>query len=411
MAQALGVEVEVLSGKDLNSGSTAPWNQWPDLYTEDVVGAIYIPKDAITNPVDTTMALAKGAKAAGALLFEETRVTDVLHEKSPHGGRRTLGVVTDRGEIRAPIVVNCGGLWARQLGLLADVVVPLHGAEHSYVVTEPIESLPQDLPTLRDFAGRCYFRRESGGKLLIGFFEQWAKPWGQDGVPHDLRFAQLAPDWQHLEPELKAMCHRLPALDDTGLELLFNGPESFTPDDRYLLGEAPNLDGFFVAAGFNSIGIQSAGGVGRALSDWIANGHAPCDLWDVELARMQPHQNHPSYLFDRTKEGLGLLYDVHWPYRQHETSRDQRLSPVHELTKKAGACFSVSGGWERPSWFAREGQEPKDEYSYGPQNWFTNCAEECKATRERVGLFDQSSFSKTLVHGKGSTSATRIRLR
>ena len=388
MARAFGSRVEVVGPEELAK-------KWPLARVDDVLGGIYLPDDGSTNPVDTTQALAKGARARGTRIFEETRVTSIDCE-----GGRVRGVSTDRGDLAADVVVNCAGMWARELGRAAGVNVPLHAAEHFYVVTEPLPELDNVmLPTLRDMDGCLYCRSETGGKLLVGFFEPVAKPWGMDGIPEGFAFGHLAEDWQHLEPQLEAMLHRVPILEDVGIQLFFNGPESFTPDDRYLIGETPEVDGLFVAAGFNSIGIQSAGGVGKVLGDWIVDGSPPMDVWDVDIARMMPFQGSSRYLHDRTVEGLGLLYAMHWPHRQPETARPVRISPLHGRLARQGACFGELAGWERANWFAPDGVEARYEYSYGRQNWWEHSAAEHRAVRESVGLFDQTSFSKHLVQG------------
>lgn len=387
MAHCFGLEVDVITPAQAQE-------MWPLMNIDDVIGAVHLPKDGQTNPIDTTQALAKGAKMGGASIFEGVKVTGV----QTHNGRVT-GVSTDQGDITAEYVVNCGGLWARDIGKMAGVDVPLHGAEHFYIVTEPMAGMTSDLPVLRDPDG-CAYYKEDAGKLLLGAFEPQAKPWGMDGIPEDFSFDQLPDDWQHFEPILEDALKRLPALSEAGIQLFFNGPESFTPDDRYHLGEAPELDNFFIAAGFNSIGIQSAGGAGKVLADWIVDGHPPMDLWDVDIRRTLPFQANPNYLHDRTTEGLGLLFAMHWPFRQFETARSARLSPLHERLKEKNACFGELAGWERPNWFAPQGVDPAYQHSYGRQNWFGFTAGEHKAVREDIGLFDQSSFTKFLVQGK-----------
>ena len=393
MARAFGCRVDVLEPKQVRK-------HFPLARVEDVVGGIALPEDGTTNPVDTTMALARGARARGAALIEDTKVTEIIAD-----GGRVRGVRTHAGDIEAKVVVNCAGMWARELGATAGSHVPLHAAEHFYVVTEPVPGVDGTvLPTLRDPDGCLYARTEPGGKLLVGFFEPVAKPWGQDGIPEDFSFGRLAEDWQHLEPQLEAMLHRFPQLENVGIELFFNGPESFTPDDRYLIGEAPEVDGLFVAAGFNSIGIQSAGGVGKVLGDWIVDGAPTVDVWDVDIARMMPFQTSSTYLRERTTEGLGLLYAMHWPHRQPETARPVRTSPLHGRLERRGACFGVVAGWERANWFAPEGALAKYEYSYGRANWWEHSALEHRAARESVALFDQSSFAKHLVQGCDATA-------
>src|SRR5215470_620298 len=386
MARCFGLEVEVLTPREAQK-------LWPLMEVGDLVGAVFLPKDGQTNPVDTTQALAKGAKAGGARIFEETAVTAILQRNGT-----VTGVRTSRGEISAEVVVTCAGMWSRDLAASCGVTLPLHAAEHFYVVTEPIPGLPSTLPSLRDPDSRTYFK-EDAGKLLLGWFEAVAKPWGIDGIPESFCFDQLPADLEHIEPLLERAMHRVPVLAKTGIQLFFNGPESFTPDDRYLLGEAPELRNFFVAAGFNSIGIQSAGGAGKVLADWILDGHPPMDLWDVDIRRIMPFQRNRRYLKDRTVETLGLLYAMHWPFRQPETARGVRRSALHDRLAARGACFGVVMGWERANWYAPAGAEAKYEYSYGRQNWFEHSADEHRAVRENVGLFDQSSFAKFILDG------------
>jgi glycine cleavage system T protein len=386
MARCFGLEVEVLTPREAQK-------LWPLMEVGDLVGAVFLPKDGQTNPVDTTQALAKGAKSGGVRIFEETAVTGILQRNGT-----VKGVKTSRGEISAEVVVNCAGMWARDLAATCGVTLPLHAAEHFYVVTEPIPGLPSNLPVLRDPDSRAYFK-EDAGKLLIGWFEAVAKPWGAGGIPESFCFDQLPADLEHIEPLLEQAMRRVPALAKTGIQLFFNGPESFTPDDRYLLGEAPELRNFFVAAGFNSIGIQSAGGAGKVLADWILDGHPPMDLWDVDVRRAMPFQRNRRYLRERTVETLGLLYDMHWPFRQVETARGVRQSALHDRLKARGACFGELAGWERANWFGPAGVEPQYRYSYGRQNWFEHSAAEHKAVREAVGIFDQSSFAKYLLQG------------
>jgi 4-methylaminobutanoate oxidase (formaldehyde-forming) len=289
-------------------------------------------------------------------------------------------------------------MWAREVGGWADVTVPLHAAEHFYIVTQPIAGLSSGLPVLRD-ADACSYFKEDAGKLLVGWFEPRARPWGERGIPESFAFDQLPADLAHIEPLFAAAMRRVPALESAGVQVFFNGPESFTPDDRYLLGETPELRGLYVAAGFNSIGIQSAGGAGKVLADWIIDGHPPFDLWDVDIRRCLPFQRNKRYLRDRTVESLGLLYAMHWPFRQAESSRGVRKSALHDRLAAAGACFGEVAGFERPNWFGAPGTQPHYEYSYGRQNWFGQSAAEHHAVRERVGLFDESSFAKFVLKG------------
>ena len=386
MAKCFGLEVQTLTPSEIAS-------LWPGVTVSDVVGGVYLPKDGRTNPIDTTQALAKGAKSRGARIFENCAAQEIVVENG-----KAVGVRTEFGTIRADMVVNCAGMWAHELGAKAGTTVPLHAAEHFYIVTEPMEGLHSDLPVLRDPDGCAYFK-EDAGKLLVGWFEPVAKPWGMKGIPETFSFESLPDDLEHIEPLLAAAMHRTPALEKTGINLFFNGPESFTPDDRYLLGETPEVRNLFVAAGFNSIGIQSAGGAGKVLADWMLDGHPPMDLWDVDIRRVMPFQRNRSYLRDRTVESLGLLYAMHWPFRQPETARGVRRSILHDRLAAHGACFGETAGWERPNWYAPAGVKAEYAYSYGRQNWFDYSAAEHQAVRNAVGIFDQSSFAKFVVQG------------
>ena len=391
MARCFGLEVQILS-------PGAARERWPLLATDDLVGAVFLPKDGQTNPVDTTQALARGARKAGVRIAEDLKVTAI---RSVRG--RVTGVATEAGEVSAEVVVNCAGMWAREVGGWANVTVPLHAAEHFYIVTQPIAGLASGLPILRD-ADACSYFKEDTGKLLVGWFEPRAKPWGEGGIPETFAFDQLPADLGHIEPLFAAAMRRVPVLESAGVQVFFNGPESFTPDDRYLLGETPELRGMYVAAGFNSIGIQSAGGAGKVLADWIIDGHPPFDLWDVDIRRCAPFQRNRRYLRDRTVETLGLLYAMHWPFRQAETSRGVRKSALHDRLAAAGACFGEVAGFERANWFGAAGAEPRYEYSYGRQNWFERSAGEHRAVREQVGLFDQSSFAKFVLQGRDAAT-------
>ncbi len=386
MAKVFDLQVDVIEPAQVKE-------MYPLLNTEDVIGATFIPSDGQGNPADITMALAKGARQGGAQIFEQTKVTRILHD-----GDKTTGVETERGEIKADFVVLAGGMWSRDLAAAAGVNVPLHACEHFYMVTEPFEGVTPGLPVFRDYDA-CAYYKEDAGKILLGAFEPVAKPWGMDGIPEDFCFDQLADDFDHFEPILEKAIHRMPALETAGIQTFFNGPESFTPDDRYHLGETPELKNLFVATGFNSIGIQSAGGVGRVISEWMRDGHPPADLWEVDVRRNLPFQGNKTYLHDRVTEGLGLLYAMHWPFRQFETSRNVRRSPFYERLKERRACFGEVAGWERPNWYAPEGVEPVYEYSWFRQNWFEHSAAEHRAVREEVGLFDQTSFAKFLLRG------------
>ena len=298
MAKCFGLEVEVISPAEAQE-------LYPIMSIEDLVGAVYLPRDGQTNPTDTTQALARGARNKGVRIFEQTRV-NALETKSG----RVTAVITDKGRIACETVVNCAGMWGREVGQMCGVSVPLHAAEHFYIVTEPIPDLPRNLPVVRE-PSVCNYYKEDAGKLLVGAFEPVAKPWGGDGIPEDFSFDQRPEDFDHFEPMLERAMHRIPLLKTAGIQTFFNGPESFTPDNRYYLGEAPEVQGVFVATGFNSTGIQSSGGAGKVLAEWIRDGHPPLDLWDVDIRRALPFQSNMRYLHDRTTESLGLLYAMH----------------------------------------------------------------------------------------------------
>ena len=398
MAKCFGLEVEVISPHEARE-------MYPLLNIDDLEGAVFLPKDGQTNPIDVTQALAKGAKMGGAKIFENVRVCGIETKSAgTSGARRVSGVEIEHTGgsetkiISAEIVVNCAGLWGHQVGKMAGVNVPLHAAEHFYIVTEDI-GLPSNLPVLRDPSSWIY-AKEDAGKMLVGCFEPKSKPRPLDSIPEDFSFGQFAEDWDHFEPAMLNAMHRIPKLEDAGIHTFFNGPESFTPDDRYILGEAPELSNFYVAAGLNSIGIQSAGGAGKVLSEWIFNGHPPLDLWDVDIRRFHSFQGNSQYLKERIEETLGQLYAMHWPFRQSETSRGVRKSVLHDRLEKAGACFGEMSGWERANWFAPEGKAARYEYSYARQNWFEASASEHRAAREKVALFDMSSFAKFMVQGR-----------
>jgi glycine cleavage system aminomethyltransferase T/glycine/D-amino acid oxidase-like deaminating enzyme len=387
MAALFGLPVQELTPADIRG-------RFPLINAEGIVGGVFLPTDGVTNPVDTTLALAAAARARGARIDEETKVTALIRDDG-----RVAGVVSTRGEVRAPVVVLAAGMWSRDFAAAHDVVVPLHAAEHFYIVTEPIPGLSGNLPVLRD-PDNCFYVKEDAGKLLLGCFEPTAKPWGAEGIPEDFCFDQLPADVDHFQPILERAIRRLPVLEGAGIKLFFNGPESFTPDTRYILGEAPDLPGLFVAAGFNSIGIQSAGGAGRAVADWIIDGHPGMDLWDVDIRRFHPFQRNRAYLHARTKESLGLLYAMHWPFRQNETARGVRRSAVHDRLAAQGAAFGEVAGWERANWFVGQGASPGYDYSFGRPHWFEASRAEHLAVRHAVGLFDLSSFGKFHVQGR-----------
>ena len=389
LARAFDVEAHEISAAEARA-------MYPYLNVDDVVGAVHLPLDGQCDPANIAMALAKGARMRGARIVEGAKVTAVTAD-----GRRVTGVDwetdSETGHVAADVVVNCGGMWGRELASRSGVSLPLHACEHFYLVTEAIEGLGH-LPVLR-VPDECAYYKSDAGKMMLGAFEPRAKAWGMDGIPEDFEFGTLPEDFEHFEPILAAATRRMPLLETTGIHTFFNGPESFTPDDRYYLGEAPELEGYWVAAGYNSIGIVSAGGAGMALAAWMDEGSPPFDLWEVDIRRAQPFQRNRRYLRERVTETLGLLYADHFPYRQVETSRGVRRSPVHAHLEARGAVFGELAGWERANWFAREGQEREYRYDWHRQNWFDNQRAEHMAVRQGVGVFDMTSFGKIRVEG------------
>ena len=390
LARAFDVEVSEISPSDVKA-------MYPHLNVADVVGAVHLPGDGQCDPAGIAQALARGARAQGALIAEGVKVTRVSHS-----GGKVTGVDWLAGEqaghIACDAVVNCGGMWGRDLAAAVGVTLPLHACEHFYVVTEPIPGLRQ-LPVLR-VPDECAYYKEDAGKMMLGAFEPRAKPWGMAGIREDFCFDQLPEDFDHFEPILAAAVNRMPMLATAGIHTFFNGPESFTPDNRYYLGEAPELGGYWVAAGYNSIGIVSSGGAGMALASWMHHGHPPFDLWEADIRRAQPFQRNRTYLKERVSETLGLLYADHYPYRQMATARGVRRSPIHAHLAAAGAVFGEMAGWERANWFARPGQERDYRHGWGRQNWFDNQRAEHLAVRQAVGLFDMTSFGKIRVEGR-----------
>ena len=393
MARAFGVDVEEISPNEVK-------NKYEHLNIDGVKAGVWLPKDGQGDPGNIALALAKGARNNGVNIFENTLVTGIITK-----GRRVSGVnwKTDNstGCIEADMVVNCGGMWGHEVGRMAGVNVTLHACEHFYIVTEPVKELTQ-LPVLR-VPDECAYYKEDAGKFLLGAFEPISKPWGMSGIPKDFEFDQLPEDFDHFEPILEAACERMPILAEAGIQTFFNGPESFTPDDAYHLGLAPELDNFWVAAGFNSIGIQSAGGAGMALAEWMDSGSKPFDLGDVDISRMQPFQGNKKYLFERSKETLGLLYADHFPYLQKKTARNIRRTPFHHQLLSQGAVMGEIAGWERANWFADKGQKRSYEYTWKRQNWFENSAREHRSIRENIGMYDMSSFGKIRIEGRDAT--------
>ncbi len=390
MARSFGVEIEEISPDEVRK-------RYPHLNTDDVRAGVYLPKDGQGDPANIALALAKGARQRGAIVRERVKVSAIKRL-----GRRVTGVDWlsedgDRGHIACDMIVNCAGMWGHEVGRMAGVNVPLHACEHFYIVSEPIQGLTQ-LPVLR-VPDECAYYKEDAGKIMLGAFEPNAKPWGMKGIPESFEFDQLPEDFDHFEPILEAAVNRMPMLAEAGIHTFFNGPESFTPDDAYHLGLAPEMDNVWVAAGFNSIGIQSAGGAGMALSQWMDAGEKPFDLGDVDISRMQPFQGNKHYLYERSKETLGLLYADHFPFRQKATARGVRRTPFHYQLAENGAVFGELAGWERANWYARDGQEREYAYSWKRQNFFDNVAEEHRAVRSGVGMYDMSSFGKLRVEG------------
>ncbi len=386
-AEAFDLECEILTPAQAA-------DRVPILRTDDLQGAIWLPFDGTANPTDVTQSLAKGARQLGVRIAERTRVIGI----DVRDGAVT-GVRTDAGDVEADIVVNCAGQWAKAVGAMAGVTVPLHSAEHFYVVTEPIAGVDRMMPILRDPDGYTYMKEEVGG-LVVGGFEPVAKPWvAPDELPYPFEFQLLDEDWDHFEILMDSALHRVPALNETGIKKFYNGPESFTPDNQFVLGEAPEVRGMYVAAGFNSVGIASAGGAGRALAEWIVAGEPQSDLVGVDIRRFASFNANTQWLRARVGEVLGLHYAVPWPNREFDTARPFRRSAVHGLVSERGASFGSKMGWERPNFFAPAGQEPTIDYSWGFQNWKPWVDAEQRATREGVALFDETSFGKLLVQG------------
>jgi 4-methylaminobutanoate oxidase (formaldehyde-forming) len=391
VARIFDVEVHEVSPGEVKA-------RYPHLNIDGVVGAVALPLDGQCDPANIAMALAKGARMNGAKIFENTLVTRVTTADG-----RVTGVDYETaggpGHIEADVIVNCGGMWGRDLAAQNGVTLPLHACEHFYLITEPVAGIDLNLPVLR-VPDECAYYKQDAGKMMLGAFEPKAKPWGMEGIRKDFEFDTLPEDWDHFMPILEMATNRMPLFETAGIHTFFNGPESFTPDDRYYLGEAPEVKGYWIAAGYNSIGIVSSGGAGQALAHWITEGEPPFDLWEVDIRRAQPFQRNRRYLKERVTETLGLLYADHFPYRQMATARGVRRSPIHEHLKARGAVFGEVAGWERANWFATEGQEREYSYSWKRQNWFENQKAEHMAVRTSAGLFDMTSFGKIRVEGR-----------
>jgi len=391
-AHSFGLEMHLLS-------PTEARDLWPLMSIDDLVGAAFLPTDGQANPSDITLALAKGARMHGAALIEDCEATGV----EAHDGRVTA-VTTREGRIACEAVVNCCGQWAREFGQLAGVNVPLVSVQHQYMITQSIEGVKSDLPTLRDPDRLTYYKEEVGG-LVMGGYEPNPLPWAVDGIPEGFSFSLLDSNWEHFEQLMALALPRVPALEGVGVKQLLNGPESFTPDGNFILGEAPEVAGYYVGAGFNAFGIASGGGAGKALAEWILGGEPPYDLWPVDIRRFgRPHGN-IDWVRQRTHEMYGKHYTIAWPHEENASGRPFRRSPLYDDLKAAGACFGEKLGWERPNWFAPADVTPEDSYSFERQNWFAYVGNEHRAVRERVGVFDQTSFAKFMLRGPDAERA------
>jgi glycine cleavage system aminomethyltransferase T/glycine/D-amino acid oxidase-like deaminating enzyme len=388
-AQLFDVNVEVLDKQQIK-------NLYPVINDQDILGGVYMPEDGQADPVGVTNVLAKAARMEGVQVFEKTPVTKILVKNN-----RIIGVETSEGKIDCEYVVLATGMWSRQIGEDIGVSVPLYPNEHFYIITEPMNDLPKNLPVLRDY-NDCLYLKEDAGKMLVGIFEPGAKnAFKEKGiVPNDFSFGEFPDDFDHFEPYLEKSFKRLPILENAGIRKFFSGPESFTPDTQYLLGETPEVSNLFTCCGFNSIGIASSGGAGRVTAEWMINGYMNEDLYSLDIKRFQKFHSSKKFIMNRVTETLGDLYGMHWPYKQHKTSRDQRLLPYHEELKRAGACFGQSGEYERPMWYALGETKPNYQYSFNHQNWYPSVEQECKNTTENVGLFELTPFSKYEIRGE-----------
>ncbi len=388
-AQLFDVNVEVLDKQQIK-------NLYPVINDQDILGGVYMPEDGQADPVGVTNVLAKAARMEGVQIFEKTPVTKILVKNN-----RIIGVETSEGKIDCEYVVLATGMWSRQIGEDIGVSVPLYPNEHFYIITEPMNDLPKNLPVLRDY-NDCLYLKEDAGKMLVGIFEPGAKnAFKEKGiVPNDFSFGEFPDDFDHFEPYLEKSFKRLPILENAGIRKFFSGPESFTPDTQYLLGETPEVSNLFTCCGFNSIGIASSGGAGRVTAEWMINGYMNEDLYSLDIKRFQKFHSSKKFIMNRVTETLGDLYGMHWPYKQHKTSRDQRLLPYHEELKKAGACFGQAGEYERPMWYALGETKPNYQYSFNYQNWYPSVEQECKNTTENVGLFELTPFSKYEIRGE-----------
>jgi glycine cleavage system aminomethyltransferase T/glycine/D-amino acid oxidase-like deaminating enzyme len=387
MAEVFGVDAQLLD-------RDAACEKWPLIRTDDVLGGVWLPEDGRVIPGATAIAMAKEAQKHGVLVAENTQVEEVLMP-----GRRVTGVRTDSGEISSDVVILTGGMWTRQLGLHIGVDIPLYPVEHHYVLSEPIEGANRNLPCGRDPDRAIYFRTLDDGSIKLGAFQAKSQPWMVERIPHDFCFDLLDDDWERFAEPLANGKHRIPALQDADFPKFVNGPESFTPDNQFIMGEPAGVDGLFVLAGFNSVGIASAGGAGKYAAEWLEQGSPTLDLWSVDIRRFMPFHNDRSYLRERVTETLGLHYQMAWPNREMETSRGILHTPLASRLHERGACFGSSMGWERANWYAPPGTESSVSYSFRKQNWAPHVADEVHRCRDNVAVFDQSTFSKFLFRG------------
>lgn len=393
-AHSFGLEMELLTPKEA-------LDLWPLMNIDDVIGAAYMPTDGQANPSDITQALAKGARMAGATILEDTKVTDIEMDKG-----KIKAIITEHGRIECEIVVCCAGQWTRDFAGRFGVNVPLVPMEHQYMVTERIEGVPSNLPTLRDPDRLTYYKEEVGG-LVMGGYEPNPIPWAENGIPKGFHYSLLDSNFDHFEQLMELSLGRVPALENAGVRTLTNGPESFTPDGNFIIGEAPELKNFFVGAGFNAFGIAAGGGAGMALAEWVKNGEPPYDLWSADIRRFgRPHFD-TDWVRTRTMEAYGKHYTMAWPFEEHSSGRPCRKSPLYDILAEQGACFGEKLGWERPNWFAdvTKGETPKDVYSFERQNWFNAVGREHKSARETAVLYDQTSFAKFALKGPDAVAA------
>lgn len=391
-AQSFGMEMHLVSPAEVKK-------MWPLMNVDDLVGASWLPSDGQASPSDIAQSLAKGARMHGVKIIEGARV-----EGFDIKDGRITAVKTNRGTVACDTVVNCGGQWARQIGAMAGVSVPLQAVKHQYVITEKVDGLASDAATLRDPDRRTYFKEEVGG-LVFGGYEPNPIAWTQGDIPGDFEFQLFEDDWDHFEQHMTQALARVPALETAGIKKMINGPESFTPDGNFILGAAPEIKNFYVGAGFNAFGIAAGGGAGWVLADWAARGEAPMDLWVVDIRRFSDLHKDRQWTSDRTLEAYGKHYTIGFPHEEYQSGRPRIVSPLYERLKGLNACFGSKLGWERPNWFAPSGMVPRDIYSMGRQNWFEPVGAEHRAVREGVGLFDQSSFAKFELKGRDAAQA------